>query len=113
MMNKIDKFYVLVYIGDSADEEMFHIRGIGDKEFLKKQLSKPPTEKELVDEEGLYYKGEMWDEEIICGEDIMYRLPKEDFDYIVEIYHKYRTYYCFKNDEREKFYNNIIDPINF
>jgi len=98
-----DKFYVVVYLGDSADEELFHIRGIGDEKFLKKQLSTPPTEAELVGND----RDEEYDEEneleIICGEDIWGCLPENNFDYLVKIYHSDRKYYVFKNDDQGNF----------
>lgn len=108
-MNK--KYLVLVYLGDSADEEMFHVRGIGDKNFVLSQITKSPSDEEfsLFDEDNEmgYEENEHEiipkDESLVCGEDIPFIDEWDKSDYVVEIYHKDQNIRCFSTNEEKEF----------
>jgi len=99
------KFWILSYLGDSADEEMFKSVGIGDLNRLKTEFNNPPAKNELYDDDD--------DDEIkcdaICGEDIMFCLPEgEEFDFIAEIYHKDKYVFIYSKDD-----DNTYKKISF
>lgn len=93
LKNPDSRYYVLVYVGESADESMFHRRGVGNWDFVQEQFKKPPTPEQLkfMEDEEEKDNPSPFDE-LICGEDIYYCLP-ERFDCIVEIYPGKKAYY--------------------
>jgi len=96
------KYFVVIYIGISADEEFFIVRGVGGEEFLQLQLKTPPTEEELrfvefQDEDDENYEGPNMEIKTVCGEDIPYICPEGV--YIIEIYHQKGKFYKALPDE--------------